>query len=264
MPASTTTAPTASLLDLKPLVIAALHLPDFKSETRDMARLEDYLLTNLAAFDDAGVPAVIIQDQTREAGAAPIETVAMMASLVRLARRAHPQVALGVIIQAHDAEAPLAIAHAAGASFVRLKVYVGAAMTSEGSREALGPRARNARLALGRPDIAILTDVHDRTAIPIGDVSLIQACQWAQGLGADGLILTGADFAESLARIAAARKVEIKRKLLIGGGVDPGNVRQALAAADGVIVSRAMMRDGPGSSRWDPDRVRRFMDAARP
>lgn len=263
MPASPMTAPTTSLLDRTPLVIAALHLPDFKAQERGMARLEDYLLANLAVFAEAGVPAVMIQDQTREAGAAPVETVAMMAALVRLARHVHPKIELGVIIQAHDAEAPLAIAHAAGAAFVRMKVYVGAAMTSEGSREALGPRARNARLALGRPDIAILADVHDRTAIPIGGVPLAQACQWAQGLGADGLILTGADFAESLARISAARSAGVTRKLLIGGGVDAGNVRAALAAADGVIVSRSLMREGPGQPRWDADKARRFMDAAR-
>jgi len=264
MPTSTTTAPIASLLDRRPLVIGALHLPDFRTETREMARLEDHLLGNLRAFAEGGMPAVMIQDQTREPGAAGIETVAMMAALVRLARREFPQIALGVIVQAHDADAPLAIAHASGASFVRLKVFVGSAMTAEGPRDALGPRARNVRAGLARPDIAILADVHDRTAVPLGDVDLAQACRWSQGLGADALILTGADFAESCARIETARKAGIARPLLIGGGVDAGNVKNALAVADGVIVSRSLMRAGSGSPSWDRDRIRSFMAAVAP
>lgn len=186
-----------------------------------------------------------------------------MASLTRSARREFPDVAIGIIVQAHDAEAPLAIAHASGASFVRLKVFVGAVMTSEGIREALGVRARNYREELGRADIAILADIHDRTSVPMGDVSLKQACHWAQGLGADGLVLTGADFSDSLTRVRAARNAGIERPLLIGGGVDIGNVRQALAMADGVIVSRALMRDGNGPLRWDDARARRLMDVAR-
>jgi membrane complex biogenesis BtpA family protein len=254
--------PPKAVLASRPLIIAALHLPDFRATARPMPELEDYLLTNLRAFADGGVRAVMIQDQTLEAGAATIETVATMSSLVRLARREFPAVALGVIVQAHDAEAPLAIAHAAGASFVRLKVFVGGAMTAGGARDALGVRAVNARRALGRPDIAILADVHDRTAVPLGDVDLGRACQWAQGLGADALILAGADFGESCARVATARAAGIKRPILIGGGVDSGNVGAALRCADGAIVSTALMRAGAGAPRWDPELIRRFMDAA--
>lgn len=260
---STTTAPIVSLLELKPLVVGALHLPDFRADTRNLARLEDHLLTNLRAFAEGGVPAVMIQDQTREAGPAATETVAIMAALVRLARREFPALALGVIVQAHDAEAPLAIAHASGASFVRLKVFVGSAMTAEGPRDALGVRARNARLALARPDIAILADVHDRTAVPLGGVDFDQACRWAQGLGADALILTGADFAESCARVDGARRAGTKRPILIGGGVDAGNVQMALRCANGVVVSRSLMREGLGWPSWDRERILRFMGIAR-
>lgn len=255
-----------TLFECKPLVIAALHLPDFAANRAlSMAALEDYTLKNLAVFAAAGVPAVKIQDQTRADGEAAPETIAMMAALVRIARREFPQIALGVIIQAHDAIAPLAVAHAAGACFVRMKVFAGAAIAAEGTRQALGPTARSYRYTLARPDIAILADVHDRTAVPLGEQRLEQAAQWAQGMGADGLILTGSSFADSCARIRAVREAGIKRKLLIGGSIDEDNVGAALAAADGVIVSAALMRDQPGADaiKWDADKTRRFMDRAR-
>jgi predicted TIM-barrel enzyme len=148
---------------------------------------------------------------------------------------------------------------------VRLKVFAGAAMTAEGSKEALGPAARAARQRLGRPDIAILADVHDRTCVPLGGVPLGKAARWAEGLGADALILTGDDFAGSCAHIAAARAAGVRRPILIGGSIDESNVAAALAAAQGVIVSTSLMSPGGRglALRWDRDRSRRLMDRAR-
>jgi predicted TIM-barrel enzyme len=80
------------------------------------------------------------------------------------------------------------------------------------------------------------------------------------------LILTGADWADSLSRIRRARETGIKRPILLGGSVTTGNVGEALRAADGVIVSTALMRKDTGRSDvlcWDIDLCRRFMDAAR-
>lgn len=247
-------------------VIGALHLPDLRSERgRSIAFLEDYALTNAAVFADAGVPALMIQDQTREPGPARAETVAVVSALTRLVRAAHPHMALGIIVQAHDAEAPLAIAHASGASFVRLKVFVGASMTAEGPKTGLGIAAASARAALGRPDLAIFADVFDRTSVPISPMSETEAASWAVKLGADGLVLTGDSFADSLRRLREARAAGIRRPLLLGGGVTEGNVAEAFGAADGVIVSTALMKSGTTEAdtlRWDASKTRGFMGRA--
>ena len=66
-------------------VIAALHLPSLRSpHGRSLAYLEDYVLANAAVFAGAGVPAVMLQDQTREPGPARLETVAVVSTLGRL------------------------------------------------------------------------------------------------------------------------------------------------------------------------------------
>jgi len=257
---------TARLFATRPLVVAALHLPDFARTRHSVAWLEDYAVANARLFAQAGVPWVKLQDQTRADGPAASETIALMASIARLVRAEVPELGLGIIVEAHDAEAALSIAHAAGADFVRLKIFVGGAMTAAGPRHALGPRATAHRAALGRADLAILADVHDRTAVPLSSESQPFAAQWAEKSGADGLVITGASFPDTLTRIAALRERGLRRPVLIGGGVTEENVAQALGAAQGVIVSTALMRRDAGPEdpvRWDADLCRRFMDAAR-
>ena len=248
-----------------PLVIAALHLPPFGRD-RSMAWLEDYIAVNARVFAEAGVPYVKLQDQTREAGPMRPGALAALASLGRFLRTAAPGIGLGIIVEAHDPAAGLAVAHAAGADFVRLKVFVGGMMTAQGPRHGLGAEAIAFRHALGRDDIAILADVHDRTAVPLADETPEFAAQWAEKTGADGLIVTGESFADTLGRIGRARKAGVDRPILVGGGVDAGNVREALAAAGGVIVSTSLMRKDAAPRdplRWDLDLARRFMDCAR-
>jgi predicted TIM-barrel enzyme len=133
-------------------------------------------------------------------------------------------------------------------------------------RQGIGAQAMAYRHSIGRDDIALLADVHDRTAVSLTAEAPEFAAEWAQKTGADGLIITGADFRDSLERIGRARAAGIKRPILLGGSVTGANVREALDAADGVIVSTALMRKDACPTdvlKWDADAARRFMDAAR-
>lgn len=248
-------------------VIAALHVPDFALNRHlSVAWYEDYVLTNARVFAQAGIPWLKLQDQTKTTGPASSDTLALMAGLGRLIRAELPQLGLGIIIEAHDPVAALSVAHAAGADFVRLKVFVGGAMTAQGPRAGLSAEAVSHRAQLRRPDIALLADVHDRTAMPISGETQPFAAEWAVKSGADGLIVTGSSFQDTLARIGAVRDKGIRRPILIGGGVTEANVDEAMAHADGVVVSSALMRRDAAPDdllRWDVDLCRRFMDAAR-
>ncbi len=248
-----------------PLVIAALHLPPFGRQ-HGMAWLEDYVATNARVFAEAGVPYIKLQDQTREAGPMQPGPMAVTAALARFLRREVPGIGLGLIVEAHDPEAALAIAHAAGGDFVRIKVFVGGMMTAQGPRHGIGAQAISFRHAIGRDDIAILADVHDRTAMPLAGETQEFAAEWAQKTGADGLIITGSSFDDTLVRIDRARKAGIRRPILIGGSVTEANVGAALKASQGVIVSSSLMRKEAGPAdvlRWDRDLTARLMDAAK-
>ena len=248
-----------------PALIAALHLPDL-AERPSVAWLEDYAVGNARVFARAGIPWVKLQDQTRTDGPAPSEVVAVTAALARLIRSEVPEIGLGIIVEAHDPEAALSVAHGSGAEFVRLKVFVGGAMTAFGPRHALAPRAVAHRRRLGREDVAILADVHDRTSVPLAGEPQTVAAGWARRMGADGLVVTGASPEDTLARIATVHAAVPGAPVLAGGGVDAGNVARVLAAAQGAVVSSSLMRRGAREGeliRWDEGECRRLMDAAR-
>jgi hypothetical protein len=128
-----------------------------------------------------------------------------MSALGRVARQECPHLHPGIIFQAHDPYAPLAVAHACGASFVRIKVFVGAMVKAEAVQNGCGVSARDYRHALGREDIKILADIHDRTGYPLAQVPIETAAEWADHTGADGLILTGLTDQESLDNLNSVR-----------------------------------------------------------
>jgi len=101
--------------------------------------------------------------------------------------------------------------------------------------------------------------------VPLIDVSPEEAAKGAVKFGADGLVITGATFSESLARIRAAKAAGVVRPILLGGSVTSENIAETLAVADGAIVSTDLMRRGAGPAdllHWDTDKARRLVDAA--
>ena len=247
-----------------PSVIAALQFPPFRgADVMPMSWYEDYLMANGDAFVSGGIRAIKIQDETREEGGASARTVARMSALGRLFRQTHPEIVLGIIVQAHDAVAPLAIADASGADFVRLKVFVGASVNAEGMRNALSVQATSYRDSIGRPDIAILADVHDRTSFAVSQVDDATAAGWAQKSGADAIVLTGNSFGDSCAKVTQSRAAGVNCPIFIGGGITESNIAEALQLADGVVVSTALLRGHAGPEdllRWDAKAVRRLID----
>lgn len=259
---------STKLLELNPLVIAALHLPEVGvgHPPTSMHWLEDYVLQNLAVFVEGGVPAVLLQDETLSSSEARPENIAVTAVLARMARQEFPNLHLGIIFQAHDPLAPLAVAHASGATFVRIKVFVGAMLKAEGLQQGCAVAARDYRSLLGRDDIQILADVHDRTGYSVTKEPIEVAADWAAHSGADGLILTGFTYDESIEKLERVRKAGLRKPLLLGGGADATNVAEVLACADGVIVSNALKRKDASPQDlvlWDLECVKRFMEAAR-
>ena len=253
-------------MKLKSPIIAALHLPALlDGEKYSVAEIEDYMCQNLDVFQRGGIPAVILQDESRNKGLARVETVALMASLARLAKNEFPSLDLGVIIESHDPYTPIAVARAAGLSFVRIKVFVGAMLKSSGIQEGCGIEAVDYRNKLGGNDIMILADVHDRTGFPLVDLPIEDASKWASNAGADSLVLTGMTFTESLQIIDKIRGKNVNKPLYIGGSVTIDTVDLALDHADGAIVSSSLKKKFTRDEiiLWDIDLVSRFMEKVR-
>src|SRR5262249_51619967 len=134
---------------------------------------------------------------------------------------------VGLNLLENDAEAMIAVASGAGADFVRIKVYVGAMMTPFGIETAAARKALNARNSFDAGHVAIFADVHDRTGNPIASGGLEEDLDFAVRLGgADGLVLTGKTYADTLRFIATARGRLGAIPILVGGGATAGNVAE--------------------------------------
>lgn len=248
----------------KPIIIGAVHLPYYgrNNPSRSIDEIEEYILTNVHVFYDNGIPKVYIQDENLNEGIAEPETIALMSSLGRLIRTEMPKIELGIIIQSHDGTAPIAIAHACGASFVRIKVFSGAMLKSEGIRNGVGVEAVKYRTQINS-SVKIYADVHDREGFPMLDVPIANVAGWAAHTGADGLILTGKTYAQTLEYLNRVNAADIGKPLIVGGSVNSENIHEILTYADGAVVSTSLMLEGeiPKSQlHWDAEKVKKFAE----
>jgi len=251
----------------KPMIIGALHLPLYGRSNPgvSMAELEHYLLANCKVFYENGLRTLYIQDENLSQKEASAETIATVSALGRLVKREYPDLSLGVIVEAHDPIAPIAIAKACGADFVRIKVFAGAMVKGPGIQTGCGIQAVQYRERIGAKEVKIFADAHDRTGFPLTDIPITQVANWVSSAGADGIILTGFTYAQSLAYADACRDSVHGKPRLIGGSVTPDNIRETLKHFDGAVVSTSLMLDKeiPGNPlRWDGEKIKRFMDVA--
>ena len=256
-------------------LIGALHLPAMPGSAQPTARsIADaiaYARRNAALALQNGMDGLYIQDLGDYPAARQPQphTVARVTAVGCALRQDFPAAVLGVCLMAHGAAGPLAAAQAMDADFVRLKVYVGAMVKAEGVLEACAHEAIQYRAAICADNVRILADVHDRTGVPLAPLPLQEAARQAVTFGrADGLILTGHDFAESKEMAGEVQQAALGVPLCIGGGVTAENVAEALAVADAVIVSTALKRVSSWAadaldSDWDVDKVRAFVAASR-
>lgn len=259
----------------QPAVIAALHLPPTPASqhpgAQPMEKILSMALKNAEKAVKAGVPALYIQD-LGDFPVAPTpqpHSVAVLSVVGAAIRKEFPSLVLGVCMMSHAAKEPLAIAQAIGAQFVRIKVYVGTMVKAEGLIEGCAYEAIQYRAHIKADDIHILADVYDRTGQPLGRLPLVDEARWAAVFGrADGLILTGLSFDESMEMLKSVRTAGFKVPLLLGGGATAENVAEVLQVADGVIVSSAFKSVSGWTKEavldeWAFDRIEAFMAAAK-
>ncbi len=263
-----------SLLSIKgAAVIAALHLPPSPASNQStsvpMEQIVKFALKNTEKAVRAGVPALYIQDLADLPLAAQIQphSVAFLSVVGAAIRREFPDLILGICMMSHGACEPLAVAQAAGAQFVRIKVFTGAMVKAEGILQGCAYEAITYRKQIGAEDIAILADVYDRTGIPLGEMPLVEAARSASVYcKADGLVLTGHSFTESLTMLRQVQEARLDVPLYLGGGANAENVKDALQYSDGVIVSSSFKpiegwTNESILAEWDYDRIVDFMHA---
>jgi uncharacterized protein len=252
---------------IKP-VIAMIHLlPLPGSAAYDGLGLEpvlDHALSEGRALEQGGVDAILLQNtgDLPAFGDGSPETIAYMTTIGTRLRK-EVKTPLGVNILANGTESSLAVAHAIGARFVRIKVYVGAVVGMGGITQGTAQRAQDYVRRIGATNIEIAADVYDRTSRPLGDMPIEEAAIYASHHGrAHALVVTGASVEDSLDRIRRVKSTVKDKPIYIGGGSTPQNVAQFLAVCDGAIVGNAVKRGPAFQGVVDCDLLKAYMEAA--
>ncbi len=255
-------AATRALFGAPRALVGMIHLPALPGTPH--AQLGVRAIAEAAAaealvYRDAGFHAVLIEnmhDRPYLARAAGPEVVASMAVTGREVRRA-AGLPLGVQVLAGGNRAALAIAHACGASFVRVEGFVFAHVADEGPMTSDAGELLRYRRAIGAEGVRVFADIkkkHSAHAVT-ADVDVVATAQAAEFFLADGVILTGpttgraADAGEVRA-VAAAVSIPI----LVGSGVTPQNLSDYVEA-DAFIVGSYVKSDGLWSNPLDKERI---------
>jgi len=168
-------------------------------------------------------------------------------------------------VLANGAVQALAVAKAAGASFVRVNQWANAYVANEGFIEGPAALATRYRAMLHGRAIRVFADVHVKHGAHAvtADRSIPELARDVEFFDADVAIATGqrtgdAATMDELRTIADGTALPV----VVGSGVTPDNVGDIFSVADGVIVASYLKRDGVWWNPVDPERLRRFMAEA--
>lgn len=250
--------------------IGMVHLRPLPGTPRDSQAPEVIASTAVGEarmLADAGFDAILVENMhdlpylLRSVGP---EIVASMAVATKAVVDA-VTIPVGVQILAGANHAAIAVAHAAGAQFIRAEGFAYASVADEGifAEADAGPLLRYRR-AIGAEHIAIWADVrkkHSAHALT-ADLSMADLVSGTHFAGADAVIVTGPHTGSpaSDVDIDAARAAS-PLPVMVGSGVTAESLPGLLNRASGVIVGSTLKVDGRWENELDPARISRFIKA---
>jgi membrane complex biogenesis BtpA family protein len=260
----------ADLFGVPKPIVGMAHFPPLPGtplydEAAGVEAILDRLRDDVAALSRGGVDGILFCNEgdrpyTLEA---PLEAVAVMSRVIsQLAPRDRP---FGVDFL-WDARAAIAVAHAAGARFVR-EVFTG---TYESDMGLWSPDAASFlryRRQIGADRIRLFFNILPEFASPLGDRPLgVRARSAVFSSLADVLLVSGmaAGVETDLQGLAEVKQaVGHGVPVLANTGVRLDNVPAYLDVADGAIVGSSFKHEGDTWNTVDSRRVEEFMDTVR-
>ena len=248
--------------DVPKPVIGMLHLLPLPGSPRyggSIEAIRGAMLRDAEALAWGGVHGLMLEnfgDVPFFPGRVPVHVVAQMAVLAAEARRRF-DLPLGINVLRNDGCAALAVAHAAGAQFIRVNVLCGARVADQGIIQGIAHELLRDRAML-RADVKIFADVDVKHSAPLAARPLADevADTLERGL-ADALIVsgwgTGRPTDPSHARDVKQAAGDLP--VFIGSGVTAETIADYLPHCDGFIIGSAFKRDGRIEEPVDPARV---------
>jgi membrane complex biogenesis BtpA family protein len=253
------------------VVIGVIHSrplpgsPEYDGEPMD--KIIGFALAEGERYRAGGVDGVLVENHGDIPFAKPErlgpETAACMAVMTQ-AVRAASGLPVGVNVLANGALHALAVAKAAGASFIRVNQWANAYVANEGFIEGAAGEATRYRAWLRARAVRIFADVHVKHGAHaiVADRSVAELARDAEFFDADAAIVTGqrtgdAATMDELRAVAAGTSLPV----VVGSGVTPDNIGDIFTVADAVIVASWLKVAGVWWNAVDPERLAVFMDA---
>lgn len=252
------------------VIIAMVHFPPtpgspLYDRKGGLEAIKDWVARDVKHLQEGGVDAIMFcneGDRPYMLKAGPA-TVATMASVIG---QLLPEVRVpfGVDIL-WDPQAAIALAKAVNALFVR-EVFTGAYASDMGFWDTQCGATLRFRRNLDADNIKLFFNINAEFASPISERSLeLVAKSVVFSSLADVVCVSGTMTGQpvQLSDLERVKNVVPEVPVVANTGVNSGNVREVLKVADGVIVGTDLKRDGYTWNPVDPDRVRRFVEAAK-
>ncbi len=265
-----------NLFDVTKPVIGMIHLPALPGSPQcDMdggfetawSRIQSSVMTDAKALAAGGVDGIMIEnfgDVPFFPGSNPPHVLSLMTSIAAMIRIETGK-RTGINVLRNDGISALAIALAAGASFVRVNVLSGARVTDQGVIQGVAHDIMRYRQQIGAGHIAVLADVQVKHSTPLGaQAPLAQdvddLCKRAM---ADGVIVSGSGTGKAvdLEALRATKAAAGRHPVLIGSGATLDNLDEICRYADALIVGTAFKRGGSVETPVEVARVAAFMSA---
>jgi len=251
-------------------VIAMAHLPALPGTPRHDASLgvEGIVASvrrDVSHLLDGGVDGILFcnEDDRPYSFRAGFESVAVMTRVVTEVRPADRPFGVDFL---WDARAPLAIAKATGATFIR-EVVTGVYESDMGLWAPDAAELYRYRTFIGAQDVKVFANVTPEFASPLGSRGVGQRARSAVVSSLVDAILIAGPMAGSepdLGLISEAKEaVGDRAPVLLNTGARVENIARYLRVVDGVIVGSSLKVDGQTWNPVDPKRVKAFMNEVR-
>jgi len=247
-------------------VIHAAALPGTPGSRLAVSAIARLATAEAEIYARAGFHGLILEnthDRPYLKGAAVGAEIATALSVIGAEIRRAAALPLGIQVLASANRAAVAVAHACGASFVRVEGFVFAHVADEGLIESSAGDLFRYRRAIGAEDVLVFADIkkkHSSHAIT-ADVDIVETAKAAEFFSVNGVVVSGtATGSATDPREVEAVSVAIGVPTIIGSGITPDNIA-LYRGADAFFVGSSVKSDGVWSSQLDPGRTRAVVDA---
>ncbi len=249
-------------------VIGMVHLPPLPGSPGfrgDLKGILHRVLEDVAAWAEGGAQALMIEnfgDTPFYPRRVPAITAAHVTALAVEVRR-RCDLPLGVNVLRNDGQTALAIAHAVGATFIRVNVLCGARVTDQGMIQGIAHDLLRERAALAA-NVQIWADVNVKHSAPLAARALEdETADLIHRGAADAVVVSGAGTGKptDLEELQRAKTAAGSTPVLVGSGVAVKTIGEYAAIADGFIVGTSVKHDGLVTNPVDPARVRAVIEA---